>query len=105
EVVRLEVVHVGLAAGAGQRRGLHGHRLEGVRDLTRGAVRIEPGLAAGVLGGDADRAAAGVAVVTVTGLRAQRLVAVGGVVIAPVLPVGGAVAAEGDGGRRHDRDG
>src|SRR5579862_7695730 len=99
EVVGFQVVHVGLAAGAGERGGLHDHRLEVVRDVPRAAVHVEPPFQLGVLGGDAHRAAAGVAV---TGLGAQRPVAVRGVVIAAVLPVGGAVAAEGD--QRGDPD-
>ena len=72
QVLGLEMVHVGLPAGPGQRGHLHGERAQVVGHRGGGVDGIEPRLERGVLGGDADRAAPGVAVRAVPGRGAQR---------------------------------
>src|SRR5262249_57769936 len=69
--------HVGYAARRRQDRGLEGERLqEGVDALGR-LADLEPLAQLRVLGGDADRAAPGVAVVALAGRHADRALVVG----------------------------
>ena len=83
-----------LAAGAREGLELEDHGGEVVAKAPRALLRVEARLEARVLGGDADRAAAGMAVVAEAGLGPESVV---------VLHVVGPVAPEGDEGGGPDR--
>ena len=84
-----------LAAGAREGLELEGHRGEVVAKSARALLGVEPRLEVRILGGDADRTTAGMAVVAEAGLGAESVV---------VLHVVGPVAPESDerrGAERH----
>src|SRR5512132_2489589 len=71
QVLRLQAVHVGLAARPRQHLRLEGERVQEVVDALGRLVDLEPLAQLRVLGGDADRAAPGVAVIALTGRHAH----------------------------------
>src|SRR5215831_533916 len=77
QVLRLQAVHVGLAARPGQHLRLEGERVQEVVDALGRLIDLEPLAQLRVLGGDADRAAPGVAVVALAGRDADRALVVG----------------------------
>src|SRR5215831_6697354 len=77
EILGLQTVYVGLAAGARHHLTFDRQAMEEVIDALRRAVRIETLAQHRVLSGDADGAAAGVAVIAVSRLDADLLLVVG----------------------------
>src|SRR5260370_14684512 len=77
QVLGLEAVHVGLAARPREHLRLEGQGVQEVVDALGGLVDPQPLAHFRVLGGDADRAAAGVAVVAPAGPDADRALAAG----------------------------
>ena len=67
QVLGLERVHVGLAAGAGEHLQLHRQRRQEVVDALGCLLDDEPFLELRILGRDPDRAAAGVTVAALAG--------------------------------------
>src|SRR5450755_2099745 len=77
EILGLQRVHVGLPARARQHLALQRQRVQEVVDAGGRGVDLEALAQLGVLGGDPDRAAAGVAVVALAGRHADRALVVG----------------------------
>ena len=77
QVFRFERMNIGLAAGAGKKLRLNRQGVQEVIDPDRGLVRVQARAQFRVLGGDADRAAAGMAVVTIARLDAQFIFIIG----------------------------
>src|SRR2546421_997352 len=97
QILGLQTVHIGLAAGPRHHLTLDGEAVEEVVDALRRAVRVEPLAQHRILGRHADGAPAGVAVVAMAGLDTDLLLVVG---LRDVL-----VAVEGHQGGMTDRDG
>src|SRR5437879_2526623 len=97
QILGLQTVHIGLAAGPRHHLTLDREAVEEVVDALRRAVRVEPLAQHRILGRHADRAPAGVAVVAMAGLDTDLLLVVG---LRDVL-----VAVEGHQGGMTDRDG
>src|SRR5260221_3730609 len=76
QVLGLQAVHVGLAAGTGEHLRLECQRVQEVVDALSGLIDPEPLPQFGVLGGDADRAAPGVAVIAAAGRDSHRALVV-----------------------------
>ena len=77
EVLGLEVVDAGLAAGPGEHLHLERQRVQEVEHPLGGLVDVQPLAQLGVLGSDPNRAAARVAVVALAGGHADRALVVG----------------------------
>src|SRR5215472_6399147 len=77
EVFRLQAVHVGLAAGPGEHLSLESQGVQEVVDALGRLDHLQALAQLGVLGGDADWAAPGVAVVTAAGRDSHGALVVG----------------------------
>ena len=77
QVFRLQRVDIGLAAGARHHLAFDGKAMEEVVDALGCSIRIETCPQLRILSGNANRAATGVAVVTIAGLDAHLLLEIG----------------------------
>src|SRR5436309_10374339 len=96
EVFRLQVVHVALAAGAGQDLNLGRDGVKPVGDALGAGVDVEAFRQLGILRRDADGTAAGMAVMAMIGRGPQSVI---------ILDIKRLVAVEGDQGGRADVNG
>src|SRR5215468_9902093 len=77
QILRLQAVHIGLAAGPRHHLAFDGEAVEEIVDTLGRGVGIEALAQHRILGRDADRTAASVAVVAMAGLDADLLLEVG----------------------------